>query len=65
MFPFNKMYNKAAKHCRQSPLQKAAGYGEGVLRLLGTAKNVYDAGKTIYGAAQAAAPYAQAAISML
>ena len=59
------MYLKSAKQCRQSPLQKAAGYGEGALRLLGTAKNIYDAGKTVYGAAQAVAPYAQAAISML
>ena len=59
------MYIKTAKQCRQSPLQKAAGYGEGALRILGGAKNIYDAGKSIYGVAQAVAPYAQAAISML
>ena len=59
------MYLKTATQTRQSPLQKAAGFGEGALRILGGAKNAWDAGRSIYGAAQAIAPYAQAAISML
>jgi len=50
---------------RQSPLQKAAAFGEGALRVIGTAKGLWDAGKTVYGAAQAVAPYARAAISVL
>ena len=59
------MLNKEAKLTRQSPLQKAAAFGEGALRAIGTARALWDAGKTVYGAAQAVAPYAQAAISML
>ena len=59
------MLIKEAKLTRQSPLQKAAAFGEGALRVVGTARALWDAGKTVYGAAQAVAPYAQAAISML
>ena len=46
-------------------MQKAAGVGENIVRFVGGARAIYDAGKTVYAAAQAAAPYAQAAISML
>jgi len=46
-------------------MQKATGFGEGVLRAIGTARTLYDAGKTVYGAAQAAAPYVQAAAALL
>ena len=35
------------------------------MRLLGTAKGVYDAGRTVYNFASAAAPYAQAAMALL
>ena len=59
------MIYKEAKHTRQSPMQKATGFGEGVLRAIGTARTLYDAGKTVYGAAQAAAPYVQAAAALL
>ena len=59
------MLHREAKACRQSPLDKAAKWGEGALRILGTAKGIYDAGKTLYGVAQAAAPYAQAAMALL
>jgi hypothetical protein len=59
------MLNKAAKLTRQSPLQKAAAFGEGALRAVGTARGMWEAGKAVYGAAQVIAPYAQAAISML
>ena len=59
------MLFKEAKHTRQSPMQKAAGFGEGVLRVIGTARTLWDAGKTVYGAAQAAAPYVQAAAALL
>ena len=46
-------------------MQKAAGFGEGVLRAIGTARALWDAGKTVYGAARAAAPYVQAAVAIL
>ena len=59
------MLNKQAKKCRQSPLQKAASYAENAARLAGTVKSIYDTGKMVYGAVQAAAPYAQAAMAML
>jgi hypothetical protein len=59
------MLHREAKACRQSPLDKAAKWGEGALRILGTAKGIYDAGKSVYNFAQAAAPYAQAAMALL
>ena len=62
------MYNKSAKLTRQSPLQKALGFGEGALRVIGTAKGLWDAGQAVYGAAQTIAPYAAsaaAAVSLL
>ena len=59
------MIYKEAKMTRQTPMQKAAGFGEGTLRAIGTARGIWDAGKTIYGAAQAAAPYLQAAAALL
>ena len=59
------MIYKEGKMTRQSPMQKAAGFGEGALRAIGTARGIWDAGKTIYGAAQAAAPYVQAAAALL
>ena len=46
-------------------MQKAAGFGEGVLRVIGTARTLWDAGKTVYGAAQTVAPYMQAAAALL
>ena len=66
------MLHKEATRCRQSPLQKAAGYGEDVLRIVGTAKGLWEAGQTVvsagraaYGAAQTMAPYIAAAASAL
>ena len=59
------MLHKEATRCRQSPLQKAAGYGEDVLRVFGTAKGLWEAGKAAYGAAQTVAPYIAAAASAL
>ena len=59
------MIFREAKLTRQSPMQKAAGFGEGALRAIGTARTLWDAGKSIYGAAQVAAPYLQAAAAML
>ena len=59
------MIYKSAKLTRQTPMQKAAGFGESALRAIGTARGIWDAGKTIYGAAQAAAPYLQAAAALL
>ncbi len=59
------MLLKDAKKTRQSPMQKAISFGEGALRLVGTGKAIWDAGKTVYAAAQAVAPYAQAAIAMM
>ncbi len=60
-----KMLYKESKRTRQSPLQKAIGYGEDALKVIGTGRAIYDAGRTVWGAAQAVAPYAQAAIAML
>jgi hypothetical protein len=59
------MLHREAKACRQSPLDKAAKWGENALRVIGTAKSIYDAGKTVYNFAQAAAPFAQAAMALL
>ena len=59
------MLHSAAKLSRQSPLDKMARWGENAMRLLGTAKGVYDAGRTVYNLASAAAPYAQAAMALL
>ncbi len=59
------MLFKEAKRSRQSPLQKAIGYGENALKVIGTGRALWDAGRTVWGAAQAVAPYAQAAIAML
>ena len=59
------MIFKDARKIRQTPMQKAAGFGEGALRVIGTARALWDAGKTVYGAAQAAAPYVQAAAALL
>ena len=50
---------------RQSPLQKAASVGETALRVIGTGRALWDAGKTVWGAAQAIAPYAQAAMALM
>lgn len=59
------MYLKNAQLSRQTPLQKAVGFGEGALRDIGTAKGLWDAGKAVYGAAQAIAPHAASAVSLL
>jgi len=59
------MIYKEAKMTRQSPMQKAAGFGEGALRAIGTARTLWDAGKAVYGAAQTVAPYVQAAAALL
>jgi len=37
------MLHREAKACRQSPLDKAAKWGENALRVIGTAKGIYDA----------------------
>ena len=50
---------------RQSPLYKMGRWGENAMRLLGMAKGVYDAGRTVYNFASAAAPYLQAGMAML
>ncbi len=59
------MLYKEAKRTRQTPMQKAASWGENALRIVGTGRAIWDAGKTVWGAAQAVAPIAQAAIAML
>ncbi len=59
------MLYKEAKRTRQTPLQKAICYGEDALKVIGTGRAIYDAGKTVWGAAQAIAPYAQTAFAML
>ena len=59
------MFHKEAKLTRQSPLQKATAWGENALRVVGTAKSIWDAGKTVYAAGQSIMPYVQAGLSML
>ena len=59
------MLYKEAKRTRQTPMQKAASWGEKALRIVGTGRAIWDAGKTVWGAAQAVAPYVQNAIAML
>ena len=59
------MIYKEAKHTRQTPMQKAAGFGEGALRAIGTARGIWDAGKAVYGAVQTIAPYAAQAAALL
>ena len=59
------MFYKDATKSRQSPLQKAIGWGESAARFVGTAKSIYDAGKVVIGAAQAAAPYVSTVASLL
>ena len=59
------MYLKDAKLTRQTPLQKAVGFGEGALRVIGNGEALWDAGKVVYGAAQAAAPYLASAVTLL
>jgi acetyl/propionyl-CoA carboxylase alpha subunit len=59
------MIIKGARQSRQSPLQKAANWGENALRVIGTAKSIYDTGQAIYAAGQVAAPYVAAAVSFL
>jgi len=56
---------KSALMTRQSPMQKALSWGENALKVVGTAKGIYDASKTVYGFAQAVAPYAQAASALM
>ncbi len=62
---YYKMMLKDAKKTRQSPMQKAISFGEGALRLVGTGRAIWDAGKTVYSGIQAVAPYAQAAIALM
>ena len=59
------MFYKDATKSRQSPLQKAIGWGESAARFVGTAKSIYDAGKVVIGAVQAVSPYVSAAASLL
>ncbi len=59
------MIIKGVKNTRQSPMQKAASWGETALRVIGTGRALWDAGKTAWGAAQAIAPYAQAAMALM
>ena len=56
---------RLGKRCRQRPLEKAAAWGENAMRVVAGVKGIYDTGKTVYGAIQAAAPYVQGAMAML
>ena len=46
-------------------MQKAVAFGEDVGKFIGGAKAMWETGKTIYGFAQAAAPYVSSAAAML
>ena len=54
-----------AIHCKQSPLDKGYRAAESFLKFAGTAKGLWDTGRSIYAGIQAAAPYAQAAASAI
>ena len=56
---------KQALRCRQSPLQKAMGYAENALKIVGTVKGLYDTGKQIYEFGTAAVPVSETAASLL
>ena len=62
---YYKMILKDAKKTRQSPMQKAASWGETALRVIGTGRAIWDAGKTVYSGIQAIAPYATAAMALM
>ena len=55
------MLYKHTLRTRQSPMQKAIGFGENVTKFVGGAKAAYDTARTIYGFGQAAAGFAQSA----
>ena len=59
------MLVKQALRTRQSPMQKAIGYGENIAKFVSGARAAWDTGKAVYGFAQAAAPYVSAAAAML
>ena len=59
------MLYKEAKRTRQTPMQKAASWGENALRIVGTGRAIWDAGKTVYSGIQAIAPYATAAMALM
>ena len=50
-------YYRHSKHCQISFGQKVADVATRVGQGVAVAKGVYEAGKTVYGVAQAAAPY--------
>ena len=54
-----------AIHCRQSPLEKGYKAAEDFLKFAGTARGLYDVGKSVISGMQAAAPYARAAASAI
>ena len=54
-----------AKHCNRSFGQKVADVAQRVGQGVAVAKGVYEAGKTVYTAAQAAAPYLSPLVAML
>ena len=56
---------KQALQCRQSPLQKAMGYAENALKVVGTVKGLYDTGKQIYEIGKTMAPAIETAASLL
>ena len=59
------MIYKHGLRTRQSPMQKAIGFGEDVAKFVAGAKTVWETGKTIMGFAEAAAPYVSTAAAML
>jgi hypothetical protein len=56
---------KAALKCRQSPLQKAMGYAENALKIVGTVKGIYETGKELYNIGKAVAPAVEAGMALL
>ena len=50
---------------RQSPMDKGYAAAENFLKFAGTARGLWDVGKSVYARAQAIAPYAQAAATAI
>ena len=50
---------------RQSPLQKALTFSENALKVIGTAKGIFEAGKTVYDGFKAVTPMVEGVVSLM
>jgi hypothetical protein len=54
-----------ALQARQSPMEKGYTAAENFLKFAGTARGLWDVGRSVYAGAQAVAPYARAAATAI